>query len=289
MYKNNHIQGRSGCKVEITTNNPNIISKYSKDRGYNSRLTNQLNKQLHFFNSRTSNIILTPEVKTHGYTNEGICFFDMEYINGQKFSNYFVDLQVVELENVLFKLLNFINIYKINSQKIVLPKELFIDKLDSINNVLTTNNCNYKDTTFSIIESFYNFNYDMELPVCDCHGDLTFSNMLFKEDHIFIFDFLDSFVDSYLIDIVKIRQDTSFYWSILMDADIYDSSIVKLKQIMDYFDNIVHNYFSNDLYYRNWYKCLQNFNLLRILPYVKNENEIKFIENALINLNNNHV
>jgi hypothetical protein len=57
-------------------------------------------------------------------------------------------------------------------------------------------------------------NMNIVIPEGFCHGDLTFSNILVdgKSRRIAAFDFLDSFVESPLQDIAKIRQDTSYYW-----------------------------------------------------------------------------
>ena len=42
-----------------------------------------------------------------------------------------------------------------------------------------------------------------------CHGDLTLSNLIFKNNEIYCIDFLDSFIDSPIIDLVKLKQDSS--------------------------------------------------------------------------------
>ena len=42
----------------------------------------------------------------------------------------------------------------------------------------------------------------IELPEGFCHGDLTLSNLLFNNDDIVIIDFLDTFLDSTIQDIV---------------------------------------------------------------------------------------
>ena len=51
---------------------------------------------------------------------------------------------------------------------------------------------------------------DMLIPVGTCHGDLTFSNILFNGNNYYLIDFLDSFIESPLLDIVKLRQDTAW-------------------------------------------------------------------------------
>lgn len=60
------------------------------------------------------------------------------------------------------------------------------------------------------------------MPVGVCHGDLTFSNILFNGNNYYLIDFLDSFIEAPLLDIVKIRQDSAHLWSQLMYTKSYD-------------------------------------------------------------------
>ena len=39
-----------------------------------------------------------------------------------------------------------------------------------------------------------------------CHGDLTYENMIIKQNNLYFIDFLDGYVDSKLLDISKIFQ-----------------------------------------------------------------------------------
>ncbi len=68
------------------------------------------------------------------------------------------------------------------------------------------------------------------MPVGICHGDLTFSNMLFNGNNYYLIDFLDSFVESPLLDIVKLRQDSAYLWSQLMYIHDYDKIRLKSYQ-----------------------------------------------------------
>ena len=284
MLFRNQIEGRSGCKIEFIKGHMPLIRKYSKNIDYNLRLLYQIQKQEKCYQVNQSDRIFTPSVLSHNYTVDGLCFFDMEYINGLKFSTFLNDLCIDELAKHINYILEFVEHNRRMLTSKLLDKKLFIDKLSSINDVLVKNGVAYKSIVHETIDSLYRFNYDIPFPVSDCHGDLTFSNMLFKNDSIYIFDFLDSFIDSYLIDIVKLRQDTSFMWSILIDSNLDVFNSLKLKQIMNYFDRIIDEKYKNDIFYNSWYSCLQKYNLLRILPYVENLNEIHLIEDGLINL-----
>jgi aminoglycoside/choline kinase family phosphotransferase len=59
----------------------------------------------------------------------------------------------------------------------------------------------------------------MRIPIGLCHGDLTLSNILVQEhqgDRIVLIDFLDSFIESPLADLAKLRQDLVHGWTLQM-------------------------------------------------------------------------
>ena len=94
-------------------------------------------------------------------------------------------------------------------------------------------------------------------------------------------DFLDTFFDSPLQDIVKLKQDTKYYWSLRKLNSVRDS--VKIKQCFSYINKKLDDKFNNEEYYVKYYKHFQILNLLRIIPYCKDKTDITFL---LKNINN---
>tara|TARA_B100001142_G_C14299415_1_gene642205 strand:+ start:1277 stop:1612 length:336 start_codon:yes stop_codon:yes gene_type:complete len=84
---------------------------------------------------------------------------------------------------------------------------------------------------------------------------------------IYLIDFLDSFIETPLFDIIKIRQDTCFNWTL----NLYKYNCDKNKIIitMNYLDNKINNYFKKYIWYEKCYKYYQILNILRILQYSK--------------------
>jgi thiamine kinase-like enzyme len=126
------------------------------------------------------------------------------------------------------------------------------------------------------------------LPQSFCHGDFTFSNMLFKENgQIYVFDFLDSFIESPLIDLVKLRQDTKFLWSVLIDENLENHKVIKVIQILKYMDARL-ALFLGELNpgIQQWYTYLEVFNLARIMPYAQKQSDIQFLNKNLTQLLN---
>ena len=83
-----------------------------------------------------------------------------------------------------------------------------------------------------------------------CHGDLTFENTIVSDNGVYLIDFLDSFVNSPVIDHSKILQDAFCYWSF---GDGY-VPVKKLLNVCEMFDN-KQNY------------AMLLIHLIRILPY----------------------
>lgn len=104
----------------------------------------------------------------------------------------------------------------------------------------------------------------LNVPVGECHGDLTLSNFIITSDNcMYLFDFLDSFIETPLQDVAKIVQDMKYGWSFR-----HEKGSVKLKGRLfceaafpDYIYTLM----------RIYQKEIEIFNLvtiLRIAPYV---------------------
>ena len=106
------------------------------------------------------------------------------------------------------------------------------------------------------------------MPIGVCHGDLTLSNILFTDSGYHFIDFLDSFIETPIQDVVKLRQDTKYAWSLMMYTGKYND--VHIKMIFEYIDNIIYKYIKKHDWYK-YYSVLQYINILRIVPYVKEE------------------
>ena len=116
-----------------------------------------------------------------------------------------------------------------------------------------------------------------------CHGDFTLSNMVFSSGRIYLVDFLDSFIESPLMDIVKLRQDTKFQWSLSIENDLKHYQTGKVRQVLNYFDRQIIRYFGEKPYFIAWYDFLEKINLLRIIPYLHHQEELDFIRDCLQN------
>ena len=237
------INGISGCSIAIDSKTiiKSAIS-YPKDR-----LIKQGYKQQQFYHPK----IYTPQI--FNIANDHI---SMAYINGYNFLD-FCDKYGPEYIIGKFKIV--IDYIQQNIRETIeLDRIIIIDKIKEIESK-TSLKLDIRVPKHIVIPAGY------------CHGDLTLSNILIEKDtyNIFYIDFLDSFIESPLIDIVKLRQDTQFLWSVnLFNHKTID--IIRIKLIFGYLDQYLHNYFVPNDWYKINYTLFQQLNLARTLPYIKN-------------------
>jgi hypothetical protein len=256
--------GHSGCNLEFIRNgNETFIRKSSKSLSYNYRLESQCYKQQNF----KHDIILAPKVLETGYI-DGFFYFDMEYVNGIRF-NDFVKINKFQTVKYFFEII--LNFISNNFTEQTLNKHQEIKT--KINDILSTN---LVDVNVSKELLFLS---NEPIRIGYCHGDLTFENIIISNNKIYLIDFLDSFIDSPIIDISKLLQEFDLNWSNRNDFTINNLSIIRngfLK--LELFNKLG----SLDIK-ENTILLQKKLTLMRILPYT---NSIK-LKLKLIQLINN--
>ena len=96
---------------------------------------------------------------------------------------------------------------------------------------------------------------------------------------IYLFDFLDSFIDSWLIDVAKLLQDLEVGWSYRRVEECRNAKL-KRKILVEQVDDWLIKFDPSKNTIRNVYKLLL-LNLLRIFPYETNEEDVVFLNRAL--------
>lgn len=280
------IKGHSGCNIDIIESDDGhlYVRKSSKDKKYLNRLSLQCQKQ--YTDCCLSNTIKTPQIYDK-QLNEEECYFVMDYIYAKNFIDYFESASLSDIDHFIDsftkyidKELSFCEIKKIS-------KSIFIDKFKSVKENCKKNALLNNDRVTKVLKNcediFYNkIDNELTIPVGQCHGDLTFSNILFTSNNYYFIDYLDSFIETPIQDIVKLRQDTKYFWSTLMYSKKYD--VIRLNMIFDYIDTNIHHYYQSYNLYKDNYDTLQLMNILRILPYVKETKVLYFVLNILESL-----
>jgi thiamine kinase-like enzyme len=108
-----------------------------------------------------------------------------------------------------------------------------------------------------------------------CHGDLTLENIIIRDGELYLIDFLDSFYNSWMIDVAKILQDIECFWSYRHEPRSLNLHVraVALKYLLTTYIRSRHG---GEEYLVMVYNLLL-LNLLRILPYTKDEETLKYL------------
>jgi len=260
------IKGNSGCEISFIQDClGNDIVKKTACPGMFERLTNQRKKHDFFYRvlSPDKNICV-PRIVSHSSTS-----YEMEYFCGLDIPTFIDCNEINSIMNMITTLTSFVHemITKCNLQEI--DSKIIERKIDALYNIIGYRiNIEKNDITNRIKDSVHS----TKIPVGMCHGDLTFSNVLIdKTGKMCMFDFLDSFYETPIQDIVKLRQDTSFLWSRQISRGDFDDT--RYKIISAHIDKFIDTEFRQYKFYASCYHVFQLLNFMRILPYIKEGNK----------------
>ena len=238
------LQGHSGCEVLLMRTDHNlIVRKISPSREYNARINKQRIKQENF----SSCLFKTPKVYKNGEINKRK-YFDMQFINGQTYNSFIEHSDQKSVIEAYKKIFDFVckNNYigeSIETEVLSKIERMSIDKSYDL----------YKDYCLDFNWSKINKSY--------CHGDLTFENIIVSNSEIYLIDFLDSFVDSKIIDYSKMMQDIILGWSWREKKSKPYIRLICMYEHMS--NNMKNNEFEAS-------KRMLVLNMLRVLPYSAN-------------------
>ncbi len=242
--------GLSGCKLELING---LLRKHSASAEYNSRLISQAEKQI-VFSKRIYKNIETPKVH-----DIEVFYFDMDYVSGQNFEEFFSSASVNDVEFVVSTLFDYFDTL-ISTARNFNATNKILSKIDSLKE--KTSHIKYIEFLRKYVE-----NNSIIVPHTFCHGDLTFANIIFHKNRLFFIDFLDCYVDTFLSDLVKLKQDLHHLWAV-QNQDVYS---VRIHQIYQYiWDKLESRYesFMNESFH-----VLDVLNTLRIEPYLTSDTQ----------------
>lgn len=279
------VKGHSGCQIDVVTENGQLyVYKSTHDKGYLKRLKLQGDKQDNAYNNLALPRICVPKIIKMDTTDQSV-ILKMPYVYSRSFVGFFEHAGLEQIKDFTDALCDFLS-YEIGGSYMSLVKaDVLKTKFEDVYNKTLSNPHTMTDPEVVDILNrssvYFNECKDMMLPVGRCHGDLTFSNVLFSGSNYYLIDFLDSFVESPLLDIVKIRQDSAYLWSVLMYSGEYDK--IRLSIVAKKIDEAIDKFASQYEWYRH-YKLFQLMNFLRILQYAKEDKVISYLKNVINNL-----
>lgn len=259
----------SWCEITLYKDSDRFfIRKTAWRELYNDRLKLQANKQKSFKPGK----FLKPEIYWEWYIGD-IYYFDMEYLNCQTLASYMQSITVKEISTLVEDAVKTLDIkweeYLNNTN------EIFQKKLKSLRE-------SFNDITWienQALTLLENFDFSV-IPHSRCHWDLTLENILITpEKKIYLIDFLDSFFDSWMIDVAKLLQDLEIWWSYRHEKMTSTLSLRLSIAKQALLENI--------LELENWKNKVSYIyhilllNILRIVPYTKDDITKNFLQTSL--------
>lgn len=252
------LRGNSGCDISVIENSGRlIVKKTSRDERYNDRLYRQYVKQKGFTSS-----VFSP-AETYGFALEdGRASFTMEYLNGMTMAEALRTLELSQVPGLGSVMMS------------VIPRDIrrcesangaFRDKLASLEK-------DRRMDRFPVSNAFqqlrrFDWSWASGSP---CHGDLTFENMILKDGHIYLIDFLDSFYDSWVIDVAKMLQDAELGWHYRYEGLLNNNLSIRLLCLKESMLAAISAHPMGRQIFETVYHTLL-LNVLRIIPYCKDD------------------
>lgn len=270
-----NLGGHSGCGIFLIEENDGtvFVRKISKDIAYNNRLQAQCTKQRSFAGSR----IMAPAVLKEGFDSEGRFFFDMEYIQGVTLAEYIKTMEIGKIRGLVTSLVeNLVPsepwISDQNGEAAI--NRCFLEKLDSLDAVLSGTENPHLMAAMMLLRK-HNW---CNVSASPCHGDLTLENIIVHNDRLYLIDFLDSFYDSWVMDMGTLLQDVQALWSYRKEPAISMNTVLRLMVFRDVLVDTVgaiDQKYQTEIYYALLLK------LVRIYPYSKDHATRQFLDEKL--------
>ena len=277
------IKGHSGCQIDVVRDGRELfVYKSSRNPKYLDRLVLQAKKQQAAQDAGLQHIRI-PRIHAINRTGDAVVV-KMDYVYSRNFIEYFDNAGFEQIDYLVGALTMFVDYEVSKSEMRTVPGKVVSDKFTDVkkktlSSELLTSDPEVVDLIERSEKVFKEFP-SMEIPVGTCHGDLTFSNILFNGNNYYLIDFLDSFIESPLLDIVKLRQDTAWLWSPLMYIHPYDA--IRLQIAFGKIDSALDEYFTKHYpWYGAYYSQLQLMNFLRILQYANDTKVIDYLKQTI--------
>lgn len=160
-----------------------------------------------------------------------------------------------------------------NCEDQIYPVSAVIEKLEQISNKLKD-----KWHLFPGLEKHINSltaycDKDLTMPIGECHGDLTLSNLKVTEDNqLVLFDFLACDINSPLQDAAKLIQDFEYGWSFRKEKiNIRVKGELFCEYAKPSFIETLNRLFFYEM------RIVESLTILRIAPYIKEQDDVTIV------------
>jgi hypothetical protein len=266
------IPGNSGCQVEVLSGHVPSVRKTSLSSDYHERLSHQREKQ----QSCKPDVpgIVIPKVIA--FNNNSFTMEYLQMLDAIEFLERATPATIQKRFQIVFDFIHW-ELASVEWQEV--PSDSFTEKLDNIRSHVPDHVWEqfYAGSTHALQQKL---SRPISLPIGQCHGDLTYSNIMFALDdnQVGLIDFLDSFIETPLIDLVKLRQDTRYHWTITRYPRLHDQG--KIRLVNRWIDGLIEKMFEKWIN-NSAFVCLEIINYLRIAPYVSATNEHGYLSDVI--------
>ena len=205
--------------------------------------------------------------------------FEMPFCRGEVAPEYIDRASPFEVRGFIKRLIALLEGFIAESELKHIDAEVIWSKSAAVRKHIT-GNVNVSSSVLDLIDqhiAIIKLHRNFELPIGKCHGDLTLSNIIFDDfnDQYFLIDFLDVYIESPLLDLAKISQETRLLWTSKLMHQTHDST--KYQIAMNVIDFEVQKHFSRYKWYKKYQYIFEFQNLIRLLPYATDQTVIKAI------------
>ena len=262
--------GNSGCRILLceTEDNDVFVRKIAGTKEYNKRLKLQADKQINYKRGN----IKVPRVFSCGMTDEGLFYFDMEYVSGITLAEYMKSIEVGKVRNLVQLIIE--EMVLANNESKEADESIFENKIFSLKEELIKKDNHIINQALNLLENHSWKNFF----ITACHGDLTLENIIVKDGELYLIDFLDSFYDCWIFDVCTLMQDVQTLWAYRFDDKININTLIRLVVFRDILMDTVREISPGsclDVYYALLLK------LIRIIPYANDVKTYEFLNEKM--------
>ena len=289
--------GYSGCPIRLRAADPTapneagveyVVEKTSATLEYNVRLESQTTKLEAYGKAMAEHKhIRCPRVLFRKKNADGLLVIGMSFEPHTNSMEHLSTALVGELRVLTAVLINFMKSSVAASPLRQWEGSVFAAKMkrfkqDAEGNAVLGERLPATKQMFDGLVAFAESRTTHELPIGECHGDLTLSNMLVQSDssgarRLVLIDFQDSYVESPLADMAKLCQDLVYGWTLRFLPDDVNVDTTRVYLIMAHMKREMEKAFAGELWYREYFQVFFAINQLRVLRYSQTEEDREYL------------
>jgi aminoglycoside phosphotransferase len=219
------LHGNSGARVALHAGaRGSFVRKTAAGHPVNARLLAQAMKQSQLGRSG----VTLPRVLLSGHDEEGLAFFDMEYIAGRTIADAVANDAPFDRSALSASLQRLLWLFA-SCRGEPVPASLFRGKIDEIakQSVRREQSAHLTPQIRICAERLNVCEWD-GIPQSPCHGDMTLENIMLANARGIVFiDCDEAWVSSFWLDVGKLFQDVAGHWCI---RQLYDAGSPPLRR-----------------------------------------------------------